>query len=354
VQADVQVGGVEPFLAEWEALYAADPAATPFTSPWWARAWCRHWADGQDSWLVTVRDRGRLVGLAPLALRRRGPARVLFGLGTVVGNYWDVLAAPDSRNEVLGVVARALDDRSADWDVVVLDRLPQGSRTPSTLGHASLALRTRQPTPYLGMALPASLDAYLATVSAKARSAIRKRLRSVDNGEIALRQIDDPGELPTAVDTWQAMRSQWWSERGRSMNPEHASPRFRDFTIDAFQALVPAGRALVWEFTHEGEVVGIAFNFVDPRCFYHWLGAFDPGHQRLRLGQLVIALGIRSSIDAGRTYYDFMLGDESYKHAYGPVMRQAPSFVIGNRRLRSRTALEASGLGAGGAAAVAS
>lgn len=45
---------------------------------------------------------------------------------------------------------------------------------------------------------------------------------------------------------------------------------------------------------------------------------------------------LRSSISAGRRYYDFMLGAEDYKYAYGASDRCVDSFILESDRPRSR------------------
>jgi CelD/BcsL family acetyltransferase involved in cellulose biosynthesis len=102
--------------------------------------------------------------------------------------------------------------------------------------------------------------------------------------------------------------------------------------------LVPAGLALVWEFVRDGEVVGSFINFCDARAFYQYLGGFEPELGQLAIGKVATAEGIRSSIAAGRSYYDFTRGSEPYKYWYGAVDRLSPTVVLTGERVRSRLA----------------
>ena len=68
----------------------------------------------------------------------------------------------------------------------------------------------------------------------------------------------------------------WWQHRGKRMDPEHASTRFRDFMRDLVALMVPRGLAQVWELRHDGEVVGVEVNLMDSRTYYSWMGAYDP------------------------------------------------------------------------------
>jgi CelD/BcsL family acetyltransferase involved in cellulose biosynthesis len=92
---------------------------------------------------------------------------------------------------------------------------------------------------------------------------------------------------------------------------------------------------LVWEFVRGDEVIGVFINFCDARSFYQYLGAFAPELGHLAIGKVATAEGIRSSIAAGRSYYDFTRGNEEYKYWYGAVDRLSPTVVLRSGRMRS-------------------
>ncbi len=341
MHAEVHSGSLAALLPEWEALFDEDAAATPFSSPGWARAWWAHWSQGVEPWLVTVRDGDRLVGLAPLVAARRGPFRVLAELGRPPANYWGVLAAPGARTEVDAAVAAAIRSRAADWHALLLGGLPAGSAFEAALRAAGLRVRARRPTPYPGIELPESFEAYLQELPRKRRKDLRRHLRRLDDGRLELRDVTEPTALRAAIDRWQDIRVRWWQSRGKAMDPEHASTRFRDFMRDLVGELVPRGQAQVWEFRQDGVVVGVEVNLTDSRRFYSWMGAYEPEVAHLGLGKLAIGESIRASIDAGRSYYDLMVGDEDYKYWYGATDRYCRWMMVGSSRPASRAALAA-------------
>jgi len=176
----VHRGPLAELLPEWERLFAADDEATPFSSAEWARAWWPHWAGGGGAFLVTVRDAGRLVGLAPLVLGRRGPFRVLAELGRPPGNYWDVLAEPAARSQAGAEVMRALSARRSEWHALLLGGVRDGSATERAVLSGGLRLRRRRPTPYPGIELPETFDEYLAALPRKRRKDLRRHLRRLE------------------------------------------------------------------------------------------------------------------------------------------------------------------------------
>jgi CelD/BcsL family acetyltransferase involved in cellulose biosynthesis len=346
----------EALAAVWEAwdlLHRDDPLATPFTSPGWAKAWLSSWAPDAQPWVLAVRDADRVLGIAPLVLRERRGLRLLHPLGKEPGDYWDILAEPHARRDVCDAVAAELVRRGDVWDAFVVSCLPPGSPTPSAFAAAGLRVLERPSIPCPGIALPATFDEYLAALPGSRRSNLRRHMRRLDDGDIELRELRDPGELPGAISEFQRLRIRQWEHAGKQLTEQQFGARFRDFMLDATTRLLPSGQALIWEFRMGGRLIGVYVNLVDDKAFYWYLGGFDPDHARLGLGKIAVGLGIRSSIEAGRGHFDFTRGGEPYKYWYGASDRDVPSLVIGHRGVRSRIALGAARRLGGAAAGVA-
>ena len=342
--------GLEAMLPEWRDLFLADPRATPFVSAEWAEAWWPHWAGSARPCLVAAREGERLVGLAPLVLRRRGPFRVLAPLGRDPANYWDVLTRPERSEAVAAAMAHALAERAGEWDAIALGGVPGGSVTGRELERAGLRVDRREPVPHPGIELPASFDEYLAGLPSKRRKDLRRHLRRLDDGEVERCELTADEEIRAAIDRWQELRVRWWRDRGRSLDPEHAGPRFREFLRDLMPSLVAAGLGLVWEYRHRGDLVGVELSLTTERTFYAWLDGYEPAAASLGLGKLAAGDGIRSSIAAGRSYFDFMVGAESYKYWFGASDRHCEWLMASHGGARSRAARLA-GLLAGSRAA---
>lgn len=334
-------------LPAWEGLFGRDPLANPALAPGFGEAWLRHWAPADvRPWVLAAYDGDQLAGLAALVLRRRGPVRTLLPLGYWVANWWDVLAAPGRQHEVARALAAGLAARGATWDALLLDTLVPGSPFGPALRAAGLGVHRRGARPYPAIELPASFDEYLTTLPRKRRTKVRRLLSQLDSGELRLCDVTDPGDLARTVAAWQELRGRWWRDRERDLNEDHTRPAFRAFTEAMLQRLVPAGRAAVWELRRGEELLGVSLNFCDERTFFVWLSGFEPAAAALSPGNVVTAEAIRRSILAGRTRFDFMLGDEDYKYRFGARDVHVPRLLVHSRRPRSlltRTAAAAAG-----------
>ncbi len=288
---------------------------------------------------MTAREGDRLVGLAPLVAARRGPFRVLTELGRPPSNYWSVLAVPAVREAATAAVAAEIRARCGEWHALLLGGLAPGSGVERALRDTGLRVRARRPAPYPGIELPDSFERYLEGLPRKRRKDLRRHIRRLDDGRVELRNVTGPAELRTAIDRWQEIRVRWWRSRSKPMDSEHASARFRDFLQDLVLELVPQRLAEVWEFRHDGEVVGIEVNLIDTSRYYSWLGAYEPGAAHLGMGRIAILEGIRQSIAAGRSYYDLMVGDEDYKYSFGATDRYCRWMMVGSGRPLSRATL---------------
>lgn len=343
MRAEWHASRPDEVAATWDALWRDEH--TPFMTRAWAEAWWRHYGAGHEPVTITVHDGSEVAGLAPFALRRQGPLRVLVGVGVDPGDWWDVLAAPERRDAVAAAVARALMERAGAWDAAVLRVVSPRPGLIEALEAAGARAGVRRPIPAPAIELPDSFDAYLRTLPASRRQNLRRHLKRLDSGAVTLREAG-VDELGAVLDRWQAFREQQWAAQGKDINPEHLSPRFRAFIEDVARALVPDGCASVWEFGAGAEAAGVYVNFCDAENYFWYLGGFAPQHAGLGLGKIAIGHGIRTSIEAGRRWYDFARGAEPYKYWYGASDRWLGGVVLGSGRVRSRAALAAAAVAA--------
>ena len=64
------VEGFDRLREEWQGLHARTVPRNVFSSFVWSRSWWRTFGTGRRPFLVVVRDRERLLALAPLELSR--------------------------------------------------------------------------------------------------------------------------------------------------------------------------------------------------------------------------------------------------------------------------------------------
>lgn len=322
--------GLQDALRDWERLHDADPDLTPFNSAAWGRTWLEHWDPDAEPWLMRVLLGDRVVGIAPFALQRRRGVRVLSMIGKEPGDYWDIIAAPPDRPAVVQAIAAELRRRSRAWDIAVVSCLPPGSNTVSGLSAGGVRLFRRPPIRSPAIRLPSSFEEYLRALPSRRRGNLRRHLNRLDRGEVSLREVVQPAQIPDLMSRWRELRSRQWRHTGRQLSPSHSEDRFHRFMVQAAVALLKPGYTSLWEVYAGERLAGIYLNFCDRRSFYWYLGGYEPDLAGLGVGKIVVAATIRASIEAKRERYDFTRGDDEYKYWYGAEDRLLDSVVLGH------------------------
>ena len=120
----------ETLQAEWQALLERASGATIFQTWEWNQIWWSCFGKNKNLYLVLVRLDGKLIGLAPLYVRRHfyTPLRRLAFVGTYAvkcaGDYFDFIADDSHRLQVGEAILRYLAMiGSKDFDVIDLQQL---------------------------------------------------------------------------------------------------------------------------------------------------------------------------------------------------------------------------------------
>ncbi|HYW29165.1 MAG TPA: hypothetical protein VE824_05095, partial [Gaiellales bacterium] len=113
---------------EWNELLQASASNCVFLTWEWLFAWWRNLSEGRRLSLITVRRGGRLIAIAPLAVRPRSlsrllpwPSREFLGTGLAGSDYLDVIVRRGHEREGLAAVADAL---AAAGAVLELSHVP--------------------------------------------------------------------------------------------------------------------------------------------------------------------------------------------------------------------------------------
>jgi CelD/BcsL family acetyltransferase involved in cellulose biosynthesis len=161
---------------EWDELLARCERATIFQSWEWNEAWWRHFGQGKHLLLLQVRERGRLVGLAPFCISRYPgtPLRRLEFVGTGISDYLDILASTARATEVCAALGHYLATSRAydlgdlqDMRPTALLRETVVPTAPACLAGHELLLEAQEICPYIP--LPSAWEDYFQRLSKNTR-----------------------------------------------------------------------------------------------------------------------------------------------------------------------------------------
>ncbi len=298
--------------AEWEEL-ADHAGAGPFSRPGYGLTWWRCLGRGRLL-VVTVRQSGTLVALAPWHERRYGPVRVVRWLGHGLGTVGEILVRP-GHEEQAGHVWRAAHDGRR---VLQLTEYRSG-------GAGLLSLR-RDPRWRTGMVVHdrcpvidlngRSADAHLAQ---SGRRNIRRTVRSaqrhlVEAGashqvEVVCQPVRLDAVLPELTATYDV------AEDARPRLHLLRSP-WRDFTVSFLRDAVSRGQAVVFVGRIDNRPVSVDLVLLTGTTMATWAGRFDPSARRFTPGHLAQYAMIDWAAASGHQRIDLLLGDPLYKRQW--------------------------------------
>jgi CelD/BcsL family acetyltransferase involved in cellulose biosynthesis len=334
---------------EWDDLVGRTRRPCIFSSHDWVRLWWRHFGEDREFLALLVRGRGgELLAAVPLTIRSlRVPHRLrvveIAGTGPVptrgmgLADRADLLVradAPQALDALIAGVCRLLEH----CDVLHVKGLEADS--PACAGLIEHAPRPRaarvldrSQSPYL--ALTSSWEGYLRGRSQKFRKNLKRSRRLLeDGGPIRISRLatgDDPG--PWIAQVTAINERSWSASRGTNL---FLHPRLRSFLTEIVSHMARRGW-IELHVLHVGDrsvAYELCFDFGG--CVLAYNASYDQELARASPGMLVTASIIESSCARGRTEYDMLRGDESYKLRWSETVRSEIQVVVPADRVAAR------------------
>jgi hypothetical protein len=268
-------------------------------------------------------------------------AKAIFMGATYHADYATILAAPDDLAAVTDALADYLagpptqdDPHPEPWDVLDLRRLRCGDPAADALASAfgareiergwTLNVEREDVCPVATLPTEATLgrrptlDDMLASLGKKERHEIRRKLRRAEAvGPVRLTPSRDPTrDLDAFIDLHQRR----WGALGLfppTPGGEQSRTFFRClFDRDGYR---PDPAAQLSFLTVGERRIGAAVSFDDGRTHYYYNAGVDPEARDLSPGVLMVAKLVERALDQGRSRFDFLRGDETYKYEWGAI-----------------------------------
>lgn len=320
--------GFDALKEEWNDLLARSRFNTIFLTWEWQTTWWQHLGRARGPlYLLAMREEERLIAIAPLYLSEDG-GQVLQVVGCIeVSDYLDLIIEAGREEAVYAEFLRWLAGPGAPpWDMVDLCNQPNASLSHTLLAQmaegAGYAVEVFQEDVCPVIALPDgsqpdAWDAYLDTLDKKERHEIRRKLRRVERDApgAAIRFVDGGEDLPAAVDTFIALHRNSRADK-HSFMTEQMQAYFRAIA----EALAAKGWLQLSFLEVDGAPVATYFCFDYENAILVYNSGYDPaGVPQLSPGWVLLARVIERAIELGRARFDFLQGDEDYKHRFGGV-----------------------------------
>lgn len=282
---------------------------SPFVLPGWMKAWWDTFAPPSELRLVSVKQNGQTIGIAPL--RTEGRTVRLIGSSDVC-DHLDLVVAADKKKEFCEFLLNRLKSEGVDH----LDLGPV--RPDSVIMTALLPMACEKGLPATAvaedvlfeLALPASWDSYLALLSGKQRHEVRRKLRRLEESRAhRFRMLDEPEGVSGGIDAFLVLFRQNREDKARFMD-ERMEAFFRSLA-----ASVPEMRIGFLDVDGMPAAAVLCCDLRSTRYLYN--SGYDASLGHLSVGILSKLLSIREGIKRRLQSYDFLKGDETYKRQLG-------------------------------------
>ena len=283
-----------------------------FVTPAWLNVWWQAFGKPFQSHLCAIYNRNYLLGIAPLMLE--GTTARLIGNDDVC-DYLDVIVSPSVGTEFSEALIdhlratgihrldlRPLRPESAVLTVLAPAGEPKGCKVSVTQHDVSMEIQ-----------LPPSWDDYLYSLTGKSRHEIRRKMRRLEEAaRIDHLVLSDPDEIETHMDTFLAL-----FRRSRRDKAAFLTAPMEGFFRGLAQSLAARGLLKLIVLRLDGQARAAVMCFDSGSTMYLYNSGYDPQFQSLSVGQLNKIISIKTAIEMKKQTYDFMKGDERYKHRLG-------------------------------------
>jgi hypothetical protein len=311
--------GLDELRSIWNPLLSRSISHVPFLrheylTSWWETKGGGEWQEG-ELFILTWREKGDdIKGIAPFFLTGD---RILF-LGSVeISDYLDFITPAHSLPPFLDQVFDFLTNQFKDCKILDLYNLPEASPSIPLVKEIGekynwvIDSEILQPAP--GLFLPKTWEDYITTLEDRYRNEIERKLRKAEEYFLPVDWyiVDDSHDLDQELnDFLELMRN----------NPEKAAFLSEDMAIQIKTSAEKAYQAgwLQLSFLTVGDLKAAGhLNFDFNQVIWVYNSGINSMFENIYPGWVLLAKQIRWSIEEGRTYFDFMRGDEGYKYHFG-------------------------------------
>ena len=330
IQAFDSAEAFDALRPEWNDLLHSSPRDQIFLTWQWQSAWWDAYHPG-DIWVIAVRDDdGQLVGLAPWFIDHDHQlGRLVRSIGCVeVTDYLEVILRPGYEESALTAITAYTRDFSDRYDTLDFCNIPGASPLidmwkPILEAHGyHVEIEQQEVSPVI--TLPADFPDYLMLLDKKNRHEVRRKLRRASGlqQDVTWDFVSPGDDIDAAVERFLKLM--------RSSHPDKAKFLDDPQNLDFFGRIAPPMLRCGWLLMSFLQVGGldvaayISFDYNNRILLYN--SGLDPSlHPEMSFGIVLLVHIIRDAIERGREAFDFLRGDEEYKHRLGgidtPVMK---------------------------------
>ena len=317
------INSFDAATGEWARLLPRSVANTPFQTLEWQQVWLDEVGDGASPQILKIADGEETLGMA--SLRREGDALTFVGDEDLC-DYNDFLILPGHEQPFFDALLDYLE--TTEWSELRLFSLAEESPTlkmlPESARSKGLNVEIVQQEVCPGRQLPEEWEEYVAGLRKKHRHELRRKLRRLNTAEgVRWYSLTEPDEVEAAMDDFLELLAM-----SRQDKAEFLTPQREKFFRSLASSLSREGLLSLFFMEIQGKRVASAMTFDYGGSLLLYNSGFNPNFGYYSVGLLLKALSVKSAIEDGKSYYDFLRGNERYKYHLGGVDKPIYNMVV--------------------------
>lgn len=309
---------------EWDALLEESGQNNLFLDFNWL--FCRwHFLEQQSSlFIIITRDKGRLVGIAPFMILKKGRLPRLAFIGEGISDYEDVIATGDikKREEIILSIFTVI-EKSKLWNIFQLKGIQEDSPNLPIFKKLCAEYRKkinifihshRDGAPYIK--INEKWESYCGRLRKKiiADSKRQKNRLEKDFPGIRFEHISDASQAQNCLgELAKFHRLIRKKKNNHSIFDEDKNLNFfRELAV----MMLKSGKFIFSVLRTEKQLAALHMGFADKDIFYYYIPAYNPEFGRYSIGRLLLIELMKYVFEHNFQRFDFMLGQEDYKQEW--------------------------------------
>lgn len=304
---------------EWDALAQRGITNTPFQTLAYQQAWWTHLhpANGRLHTVTVRNDEQELLAIACLY---NVDGTLYFNGCVEETDYLDLIVTAEHAEATWQAILNCLCSPDfPEWHSIDLCNVPEASPTRSILPQEAqrrgflFRESLNEVCPIIELA--DTFDGYLEGIDSKQRREIQRKLRRAEAAEAEMVVVGPDDDVETAVTDFLDLLQKSTFEKRDWLNDGR-----RAVFYDAARAAHQAGTLQLIFMEVRGKKAAALFNFDYNGRIWVYNSGLDPAlFGALSLGVVITAKAIEYAVENGRTTFDFLRGNETYKYRFGAV-----------------------------------
>jgi len=323
---------------EWNALLDRSSSDGVFLRWEWVHTWWKIFHKNRTLFILTARQDGRLVGIAPFFIEPAifpKPRCLRFCSDELSPDYMDLILEKGQEGPATQAIVQHVLRNAGEWDIICLDNLRAGSTLLADglfdgLAHAG---KVSFSCPYIP--IQGTFDDYVRSRAILATLGLdKKHKRLFQKPGMRHFIVKDPKTLPRAIDDLFAIHKMRYAFKGvRSTFADGGVKRFHGELSRLFLKEEILNLHLIYD---DQTPVSAFYTFKYKKKVYFFQSAFNPLYMKWSAGVVIFRMVLQQAFAEGFSEFDMLKGNEAYKFNWSDVARDEMNLSVYNRTLRGQ------------------